>query len=224
MFNRREQVCILADFEVAVGPGVFIPRPETELVVEEALKLWQPTRETPWAVDVGSGSGIISIALARARPVAHIYAVDRSPATLVTARQNAKSLGVADRIAFLRGDLLAPLSAHEQAPPEPIRQAVGLVISNPPYAPEDGHDVDPEVRDHEPREAWAAGPEGMDVYARLIPQAANLLLPGRPLVLELGYGQADAVADLLSGDGRWDQPRILPDFNEIPRILTVLRA
>ena len=99
-----------------------------------------------------------------------------------------------------------------------------MVISNPPYAPADGRDVDPEVSDHEPREAWAAGPRGMDAYARLIPQAANLLLPGRPLVLELGYGQADLVAGLLARDGRWADPRILPDFNEIPRILTVLRA
>ena len=64
----------------------------------------------------------------------------------------------------------------------------------------------------------------MDAYARLIPQAANLLLPGRPLVLELGYGQADLVSDLLTSDGRWGEPRILPDFNEIPRILTVRRA
>jgi len=99
-----------------------------------------------------------------------------------------------------------------------------MIISNPPYAPEDGREVDPEVRDHEPREAWAAGPEGMDAYARLIPQAANLLLPGRLLVLELGYGQADLVAALLASDDRWQKPRILPDFNDIPRILTVCRA
>jgi len=211
------------DFEVAVRPGVFIPRPETELVVEEALALWQPTAEAPWAVDVGTGSGIISIALARARPAARICTIDRSPTPLVTARQNAASLDVADRIAFIRGDLLSPLGADHHQPPASVRQSVGMVISNPPYAPENGREVDPEVSDHEPREAWAAGPEGMDAYARLIPQAANLLLPGRPLILELGYGQSELVADLLASDGRWDEPRILPDFNEIPRIVTVLR-
>jgi len=212
------------DFDVEVRPGVFIPRPETEMVVEEALNLWQPTEEAPWAVDVGTGSGIISIALARARPAARICTIDRSPVPLVTARQNATDLGVAGRIAFIRGDLLGPLGANHHEPPANVRQALGMVISNPPYAPEDGREVDPEVRDHEPREAWAAGPEGMDAYARLIPQAANLLLPERPLVLELGYGQADLVADLLASDGRWQEPRILPDFNDIPRILTVCRA
>jgi release factor glutamine methyltransferase len=220
------------DFDVEVRPGVFIPRPETEMVVEEALALWQPTAEAPWAVDVGTGSGIISIALARAQPAARICTIDRSPAPLVTARRNATSLGVADRIAFVRGDLLAPLGADHHVPPtnfrqvvgDGVRQAVSMVISNPPYAPEDGREVDPEVRDHEPREAWSAGPEGMDAYARLIPQASNLLLPGRPLVLELGYGQADLVSNLLASDGRWQEPRILPDFNDIPRILTVCRT
>jgi release factor glutamine methyltransferase len=205
------------DFEVEVWPGVFIPRPETEMVVEEALALWQPTAEAPWAIDVGTGSGIISIALARARPEARILAIDRAPVPLAAARQNAHNLGVAERINFVRGDLLTPLGTSAAS-------AIGMIISNPPYAPADSPDVDPEVRDHEPPEAWAAGPEGMDAYARLIPQAASLLLPRRPLVLELGYGQADLVSDLLSADGRWQEPRILPDFNEIPRILTVLRT
>ena len=212
------------DFDVEVRPGVFIPRPETEMVVEEALTLWQPTGEAPWAVDVGTGSGIISIALAHTRHAARICTIDLFPVPLVTARRNATSLGVADRIAFIRGDLLGPLGADHHKPPANVRQAVGRIISNPPYAPEDGREVDPEVRDHEPREAWAAGPEGMDAYARLIPQAANLLLPGRLLVLELGYGQADLVAALLASDDRWQKPRILPDFNDIPRILTVCRA
>jgi len=212
------------DFDVEVRPGVFIPRPETEMVVEEALTLWQPTGEAPWAVDVGTGSGIISIALAHTRHAARICTIDLFPVPLVTARRNATSLGVADRIAFIRGDLLGPLGADHHKPPANVRQAVGMIISNPPYAPEDGREVDPEVRDHEPREAWAAGPEGMDAYARLIPQAANLLLPGRLLVLELGYGQADLVAALLASDDRWQKPRILPDFNDIPRILTVCRA
>lgn len=232
------------DFEVEVWPGVFIPRPETEMVVEEALSLWQPTTTAPWAVDVGTGSGVISIALARARPAGRILAIDRSPVPLLAARQNARNLGAADQISFVRGDLLAPLAASvargsgadattadsaravadDLQPAARTRQRISMVISNPPYAPQDSPDVDPEVRDHEPPEAWAAGPEGMDAYARLIPQAARLLLPDRPLVLELGYGQSAPVVDLLSSDGHWQEPRILPDFNEIPRILTVLRA
>jgi release factor glutamine methyltransferase len=212
------------------------------MVVEEALSLWQPTAEAPWAVDVGTGSGVISIALARARPAGRILAVDRSPVPLAAASQNAWNLRAADQIRFVRGDLLAPLGASvaggsgadataadragaaDLRPSARTRQRISMVISNPPYAPQDSPDIDPEVRGHEPPEAWAAGPEGMDTYARLIPQAAMLLLPGRPLVLELGYGQSAPVVDLLSSDGRWQEPRILPDFNEIPRILTVLRA
>ena len=85
-------------------------------------------------------------------------------------------------------------------------------------------EVDPEVRYHEPSEAWAAGLTGLEIYERLIPQAAALLRPGRPLVLELGYGQDNAVAELLANDGRWDEPHIDPDFNDIPRVLTVRRA
>jgi release factor glutamine methyltransferase len=115
-------------------------------------------------------------------------------------------------------------SGEDDQPLANVRQRIGMIISNPPYAPKDSPDVDPEVRDHEPTEAWAAGPLGMDAYARLIPQAASLLLPGRPLVLELGYGQSEPLVDLLADDGRWEAPHILPDFNNIARILTVFRV
>lgn len=203
------------DFDVYVEPGVFIPRPETERVVERAVELWNPGTGGRWAVDVGTGSGIIAIALARARPDGLVCAIDRSHAALAVARRNALRLGVADRIAFVRGDLLAAVGR---------RAAVGIVISNPPYAPEDSPDVHREVREHEPREAWAAGPTGLEIYRRLIPQAAELLLPGRPLVLELGYEQERAVPGLLAADGRWRAADVRPDFQGIPRVLAARRS
>lgn len=211
------------DFDVEVEPGVFIPRPETELVIEQALAIWRPAPASAWVVDVGTGSGVIAIAIARARPVARVVAIDCSDQALAMARHNARTLGVEEHIEFLRGDLLAPLGAGEGEPSPEVRESVSMVISNPPYAPEDGQ-VDPEVRDHEPRLAWEAGPTGLEVYERLIPQAANLLLPGRPLVLELGYGQGGPVSYLLAADGRWHEPAVLPDFQGIPRILTAFRA
>lgn len=230
------------DFDVEVQPGVFIPRPETELVVERALELWRPGEPwrrdvgSRWAVDVGTGSGIIAIALALARPWGRVCAIDVSSGALAVARRNARRLGVLDRIVFVRGDLLAPLGARGTSsgdsppgaagslPPGVIRRAVGIVVSNPPYAPEDSPDVHHEVREHEPREAWAAGPTGLEVYRRLIPQAAALLLPGRPLVLELGYEQERAVPGLMAGDGRWGEPDVRPDFQGIPRVLTTRRS
>ncbi len=202
------------DIELGVHPGVFIPRPETEQVVERALELWTPD-DGHWAVDVGTGSGAIAIGLAMGQPKGHILAIDESTVALDAASHNADTLDVRGRIAFMRGDLLRSM---ELAPDD-----IGIIVSNPPYAAY-SDEVDPEVRYHEPSEAWAAGPTGLEIYDRLIPEAAALLRPGRRLVLELGYGQDNPVAELLANDGRWDEPRIDPDFNDIPRVLTVRRA
>lgn len=202
------------DIELGVHPGVFIPRPETEQVVEKALELWNPD-DGHWAVDVGTGSGAIAIGLAMGQPNGHILAIDQSTVALDAASHNADTLDVRARIAFMHGDLLRSM---ELAPDD-----IGIIVSNPPYVAH-GDEIDAEVRHHEPAEAWAAGPTGLEIYERLIPQAAALLRPGRPLVLELGYGQDTAVAELLATDGRWDEPHIDPDFNDIPRVLAVRRA
>jgi release factor glutamine methyltransferase len=237
------------DFELEVHPGVFIPRPETEQLVDKALELWDPAAGR-WAVDVGTGSGAIAIGLARARPEGRVLAIDRNPIALTTARRNAERLGVADRISFVRGDLLASLcssrfdrekqeAAVAVAPSRSPRavspdqasvaettvapaEAIGIIVANPPYVVA-GDEVDPEVRDHEPHEAWAAGPTGLEAYERIIP-AAVLLPPGRWLVLELGYGQQGAVSALLADCGDWDEPTLVPDFHGIPRVLAARRA
>jgi release factor glutamine methyltransferase len=252
------------DFELEVHPGVFIPRPETEQLVEKALELWDPAAGR-WAVDVGTGSGAIAIGLARARPEGRVLAIDRSPIALATARRNAERLGVADRVSFVRGDLLGAVrnSGVVRDPPHVVREqpkgarqatrratpgaprglgrqairpdssapetarsraaAIAVIVSNPPYvATED--EVGPEVRDHEPTEAWVAGPTGLEAYACIIPAAAALLPAGRWLVLELGHGQQRAVGDLLANCGGWDEPTIDPDFRGIPRVLAARRA
>lgn len=202
------------DFELEVGPGVLIPRPETEGLVACTLQLWDPA-EGSWAVDVGTGSGAIAIALARARPAGRVMAIDVCTTALDTAARNADRLGVRDRIALVRGDFLRAL---ELGPDD-----IGIIVANPPYVAADDV-VDPEVREHEPRAAWAAGPTGLEAYERIIPEAAALLRPGRALALELGYGQLDAVGGLLSECGGWDEPTTDPDYQGITRILSARRT
>lgn len=202
------------DFEVRVGAGVFIPRPETEQLVERALEMW--SSEQPLAVDLCTGSGAIAIALARARPEARIIAVDVSPTALAAAAASARDLQVGSRIRFLRADLLAALSRGGW------RRRLGLIVCNPPYATRDSV-TQPEVRDHEPELAWTPGPLGTEIYARVIPAAAELLPAGRPLVFEIGYGQQESVPRLLIADGRWEAVSVDPDFQGIPRVLGARR-
>lgn len=201
------------DFELEVHPGVFIPRPETEGLVERALELWNPA--AGWAVDVGTGSGAIAIGLARGKPEGRVLAIDRSPTALNAAARNADRLGVRNRIAFVGGNFLRALDLS----PDDI----GIIVSNPPYVAE-ADELDPEVRHHEPRQAWASGPTGMEAYERIIPEAGALLRPGRALVLELGYGQEEPVRALLRESGCWEDAHVEPDYQGIPRILTADRA
>ena len=202
------------DFEVRVGPGVFIPRPETEQLAEKALRLWAPAH--PRVIDVGTGSGVIAIALARADRRCRVLALDLSPTALAAAAANAIDNGVEHQITFVRSDLLSAIRLR------PSCVDIGLLVSNPPYVRPDDV-VQPEVRDHEPVAAWAAGPLGTEIYARLIPQAAERLDSRCPMLLELGCGQAEAISDLLQSDGRWLGSQVDPDFQSIPRVLCVRR-
>lgn len=177
--------------ELEVGPGVLVPRPDTEALVEAALA-WIGTPEAPvFVADVGCGSGAIGLALAWALPTARVYAIDRAEAPLATTRRNAARLGLGDRVAVLAGDLLDPV---------PVHRPIDWVVSNPPYIPTavlDG--LQPEVARYEPREALDGGPDGLDVYRRLVPQARARARQG--LLLEVGHDQAEAVSDLLRRAG-----------------------
>ncbi|MBI3894780.1 MAG: peptide chain release factor N(5)-glutamine methyltransferase [Acidobacteria bacterium] len=199
-----------------VNSSVLIPRPETELVVEATLELvrlhFLESAKCNIA-DVGSGSGCIAMALARELPYAKIFALDRSSAALETARTNAQRLGVEQRIEFLLSDLLAPCSGKKLPPLE-------IVVSNPPYvAQQDRRNVMPEVRNFEPAEAVFAGESGGEVYARLIPQAAQALSPGGFLVLELGYDSQEKVNSLLPSS-EWEEVRWWPDLAGVVRVVT----
>ncbi|MGB6974530.1 MAG: peptide chain release factor N(5)-glutamine methyltransferase [Terracidiphilus sp.] len=196
-----------------VTPAVLIPRPETEHLVEIALGL-AARIAAPRILDMGTGSGAIAISLAHNWSEASITATDLSSSALDIARANAKRLGFAEQIRFVQGDLLAPVAG----------ETFDLIVSNPPYVPEaDRASLSVEVRDHEPAQALFAGPDGLEVYRRLIPAAFAALAPGGYLALEIGFGQPAAIADLLESAG-FSSTSFTPDLQNIPRVVTAQRV
>ncbi len=202
-----------------VTPDVLIPRPETEHLVEKALEL--AARFTrPRIVDVGTGSGAIAIALAHEVPTASVTAIDLSGPALAIAQENAERNGVASRISFLRGDLLAPIADGIR----PAVERVDIVVSNPPYiAKTERASLAVEVREFEPAIALFAGDDGLDVYRRLIPAAFVALVQGGFIVLEIGYGQQHAIRELLEASGFLDI-EFTPDLQGIARVASAQRA
>jgi len=195
-----------------VTPDVLIPRPETEHLVEAALERLrndQPSSQPLRIVDVGTGSGAIAIALAHALPHAELTALDVSPPALAIAQENAARHGLTARVRCLASDLLAAVTAER----------FDAVVSNPPYIAE-GEVLEPQVRDYEPRTALYAGPTGLEIYERLIPQAREALKPGAWLLLEIGYGQQASLALLLEG---WDEVSFAPDLQAIARVAIARR-
>ncbi|MBQ6473787.1 MAG: peptide chain release factor N(5)-glutamine methyltransferase [Victivallales bacterium] len=176
------------DITLEVGPGVLIPRPETEQLVELALELWHGDS----ALDLCTGSGAIALALAHARPTASITATDLSPEALEYARRNRARLAL-DNVALLEGDLYAPL---------PHVQRYDLITANPPYVTaEEYANLEPVVRDYEPRLALVAEEHGLAVLRRIADQAPSRLLPGAWLLCEIGDTQGKAAAELLRHAG-----------------------
>ena len=188
-----------------VSPAVLIPRPETEQLIETVLPLARAT-EKPRIVDVGTGSGCIALALAKELVNAEIHATDISPDALEIAEANAARHQLGDRIKFHDTDLLQGLLSGD----------FDFVVSNPPYVGQSEADqVQLEVRKFEPRNAVFAGPTGVEVIARLIPQADAALKPGGWLVMEISGTIAENVRPLLMA---WTNTRILNDLQGIPRV------
>jgi release factor glutamine methyltransferase len=197
-----------------VGPDVLIPRPETELVVEESLRLLEGL-DRPVVADVGTGSGCIALSLAGEREDAEVHAIDVSGAALVVARANAEMLGLTHRVAFYEGDLLAPVAERAGR--------IDLVASNPPYAdPSERETLAPEVRDHEPGLALFPPGDAYSIYRRLLPEARVALRPGGGLVLEIGLGMADEVRGLAEAVG-FTVEIVRPDLQGIPRVVVARR-
>lgn len=195
-----------------VSPGVLIPRPETEVVVEAALAFLDVSSPLR-AADIGSGAGVIGITLATERPLLTVSCVDRAPEAAALTLANAARLDVFARVQVLRGDGMAPLA----------RGAFDLVVSNPPYLPRDLiATLEPEVRDHDPELALDGGPDGLAVIARLLADAGSVLKPEGHLVLEIGHDQAAAAARLAAMHG-WRKVAFRPDLTGCDRVLLARR-
>jgi len=181
--------------DLRVGPAVLVPRPETEEVVEAALGVLDAMPAPRAALDLGTGSGCIALALAQERPGLGVTAVEASPAALAVARENARAAGLGARVTFLEGDLYGPL-------PEGAR--FDLIVSNPPYlTPKEWDAAPPEVR-AEPRKALVGGADGLACYRAILGGAGERLAPGGAVVLEIGMTQADAVAGIARAAGLSD--------------------
>lgn len=191
-----------------VTPAVLIPRPETEHLVEAVLERYG--REANMRmVDVGTGSGAIAVSLAHAMPGLQMTAVDLSSAALEVARRNAQRHSVIERVTLLQSDLLAAI----------VDGNFDAVVSNPPYIAE-GEVLDRQVSRYEPHAALYAGPTGLEVYQRLIPQARNALKPQGWLLMEIGYGQKPPLMKLLRD---WAAVTFVDDLQGIPRVVQAQR-
>jgi release factor glutamine methyltransferase len=192
--------------DLVVGPGVFIPRPETELVAEKAM---DHLPSGGIVVDVGTGTGAIALAIKDERPDATVVATEFFPDALAWARKNMQATGLDVRL--LEGDLFAPL-------PEELRGRVHVVVANPPYVPpEDAHLLPVDVAKHEPGEALFADSSGLALIARVAQEARDVLRDGGWLVMEIGDGQ-NAVVEVILVDAGYSDVTIDKDLTERPRI------
>jgi release factor glutamine methyltransferase len=199
-------------YEMRVNRHVLVPRPETELLAEAGWTFLAGRPEPAAALDFGTGSGCLAIALAAKCPAAQLTALDISADALTTARANAEQNGVVARIQFLAGDGFAAL---------PAGATFDLIISNPPYIPTaELATLQPEVRDFDPRGALAGGADGLKFYALLAKNAAPWLRPGGRLMLEFGDGQAEDLRRLFESE-KWIVEAVRADYSQRARILIV---
>lgn len=205
--------------DLLVDRRVLIPRPETEHLVE-ALVTALRSYAAPFIVEVGTGSGAVAIATARALRHARLLATDVSADALELARTNAVRCGVADRITWAQGPALDPLAGLTRD------GSVDAIVSNPPYIPTSEIEyLPPDVREHEPAVALDGGPDGLDVHRPIIVDAPRYLAPGGVLALEVAavWGQAETVAGLIAATGRFGPPRIVRDYAGMERLVVAAR-
>jgi release factor glutamine methyltransferase len=234
--QRREPAAYIVGYrefwsrQFEVGPSVLVPRPETELIVEEALadltgrpappsplrgfgapgasfSRSSPARHPLHIADVGTGSGCLAVTLALELPLARVVATDTSRRALEIARRNAARHEVADRVDFVSTDLLAEVDAR-----------FDLIVSNPPYIPaSEMPQLPPEVREYEPPEALSGGPDGLDVIRRLLLQAESRLKDHGVLIFEFGFAEDRAVSQAIAARPAFRLEKIRSDLQGIPR-------
>jgi release factor glutamine methyltransferase len=198
--------------QLAVGPGVFVPRPETEVVVQFAIDaLFEAPDPSPIGIDLGTGSGAIALAMATEVPHSRIFAVEKSDAAFPWAARNTAD---AANLTLVHGDLAAAF--------DELRGQAAVVISNPPYVPDEAVPRDPEVRLFDPALALYGGPDGLDVVRLISARALDLLRSGGTLVLEHGELQGEAIRGILTADG-WRGAATHQDLTRRDRATIALR-
>jgi release factor glutamine methyltransferase len=199
--------------EFRVTPAVLVPRPETEHLVEAAIALAKQSSQAK-ILDIGTGSGAIAICLKHEEPEAELFACDISEDALNVAAQNAKTLLKDENgVLFRQGDLFAPFAD----------MSFDLIVSNPPYISTKEYEaLEPHVREHEPQGALHAGEDGLDVYRRLIAEAPDYLNEGGHVLVEIGYGQKEAVTELFERQG-FEIREIINDYAGIERVIVAGR-
>jgi release factor glutamine methyltransferase len=196
-----------------VDERALIPRPETELIIEEVVRLKKTAKLT--IVDVGTGCGNIALALAHELAKAKIFATDISASALELAQENARQLGLKERVSFLLGDLLTPLEERD------IKGKVDFIVSNLPYVePHEIEKLQPEIRLYEPRVALVSPEAELGIYRRLIEGAEGYLKKGGYLIIEFGIGQLSQLQDIFKNYKNWKIEAVKEDFCAIPRIIS----
>jgi release factor glutamine methyltransferase len=193
--------------ELQVGPGVLVPRPDSETLIEAAIAHFGD-RAPATILDLGTGPGTLLLAALDQWRQATGLGIDASKAALEYARTNAERLGLTQRAQLRLGDWA-----------DGIETRFDLILANPPYIGT-GEALPPDVRDHEPAEALFAGPEGLDAYARIVPDLPRLLAPGGIALLEIGSTQGESVSALVSQHGLY--PRVIHDLTGLPRVVAAL--
>jgi release factor glutamine methyltransferase len=202
------------DFKV--DPRVLIPRPETELLVEQAFLILSETyfQRRPYVLEIGTGSGALAISLAKEVKDIVLLASDISRDALILAKENAKSAGVLDQIEFVNGDLFGPVRLFSET--------FDLILSNPPYITRSEiKKLAKEVKDYEPIVALDGGEDGLNFYRRISSQAHSYLRKGGWLLLEVGQGQGRKVTEMFEQGGHFNAPKLIKDFSGIERVVRV---
>jgi HemK-like putative methylase len=201
-----------------VGPGVLVPRAETELLGESARRLLAEMPGAPLVIDMCCGSGNLACGLALAAPAARVVASDLTEACVELARRNVARLGLADRVTVVQGDLFAPVDPALQG-------TVDLVVCNPPYISTGRLARDrAELLANEPREAFDGGPFGITIQQRVLREAAAFLRPGGWLAFEIGLGQDRQMKALFERAGAYDPPRTVPNEAGEVRVMMARRS
>ena len=201
-------------FSLDVNNSVLIPRPDTEIIVEEALNICRKIDSSEIKIlDIGTGSGAIALALASEITGAKVVATDISPAALNLAQKNATALGLKEKIYFQQGDLF-----------EPVDGIFDIIVCNPPYiSAQDYEKLPAGVKDYEPQDALLAGKSGLEFYEKLIYQAAGFLQKNGRLLLEIGAKQETGVRGIMEAAGIYDSVEMRKDYAGLPRVIKARR-